>query len=96
MTGVGLDSINKPNRNFIKVLIMVVANVVGDLIAIFIFKSLALVAVASIVFTIIGVWVGYHFLNQELKLNHKLVFSAGIDFYKEMYSKFRKNTHTAK
>ena len=96
MTGVGLDSINKPNRNFIKVFIMVVANVVGDLIAIFIFKSLAMVAVASILFTIIGVWVGYHFLNKELKLDYKLIFTAGIDFYKEMYSKFRKNTHRPK
>ena len=96
MTGVGLDSINKPNRNFIKVLVMVVANVIGDLIAIFIFKSLPLVAVASILFTFIGVWVGYLFLNQELKLDHKHVFTAGIDFYKEMYSKFRKNTSRPK
>ncbi|MFZ4545794.1 MAG: hypothetical protein ACOYN4_00085 [Bacteroidales bacterium] len=92
MTGVGLDSINKPDRNFIKVLIMVIANVIGDLIAIFIFKSLALVAVASILFTAIGVWVGYHFLNKELHIEHRIVFSAGIDFYKEMYAKFRKNS----
>jgi len=96
MTGVGLDSINKPDKNFIKVLIMVIANVVGDLIAIFIFKSLPLVAVASILFTLIGVWVGYHFLNKELRLDHKLVFTAGIDFYKEMYSKLRKNTNRSK
>jgi O-antigen/teichoic acid export membrane protein len=95
MTGVGLDSINKPDRNFIKVLIMVIANVIGDLIAIFIFKSLALVAVASILFTVIGVWVGYHFLNKELHIEHRLVFSAGIDFYKEMYAKFRKNSRRA-
>ena len=45
MTGVGLDSINKPDKNFIKVLYMVITNVIGDLIAIFIFKSLSMVAV---------------------------------------------------
>ena len=39
MTGIGLDSINRPDKNFIKVLIMVVANVIGDLVAIFIFKD---------------------------------------------------------
>ncbi len=91
MTGVGLDSINKPDRNFIKVMIMVVANVIGDLIAIFVFKSLPMVAVASILFTAIGIWVGFRFLNSELHLSHRLVFTAGIDFYKEMYYKFKKN-----
>jgi O-antigen/teichoic acid export membrane protein len=92
MTGVGLDSINRPDRNFIKVLIMVIANVVGDLIAIFIFKSLPMVAVASILFTAVGVWVGYRFLNNELHIHQKLVFTSGIAFYKEMYSKFSSST----
>ena len=95
MTGIGLDSINKPDRNFIKVLIMVVANVVGDLIAIFIFKSLPMVAVASIVFTAIGVWVGYRFLNKELQLQQRLVFTEGIAFYKDMYSKLRNTLRRA-
>ncbi|MEI7662529.1 MAG: hypothetical protein WCK34_10035 [Bacteroidota bacterium] len=90
MTGIGLDSINRPDRNFIKVLIMVVANVIGDLVAIFIFKSLPMVAVASIIFTAIGVWVGYRFLDSELKLEQRLVFTAGIDFYKGMYAKISK------
>lgn len=93
MTGVGLDSINRPDRNFIKVLIMVFANVVGDLVAIFIFKSLPMVAVASILFTAIGVWVGFRFLNTELHLQQKLVFASGIEFYKNMYSKFRQSIH---
>jgi hypothetical protein len=41
MTGAGLDSINKPKINAIKVFVMVVTNVIGDLY-IFIFKSLLL------------------------------------------------------
>jgi O-antigen/teichoic acid export membrane protein len=92
MTGVGLDSINRPDRNFIKVLIMVIANVIGDLIAIFVFKSLPMVAVASIIFTAVGVWVGYRFLDKELHIQQKLVFTSGIVFYKDMYSKFRSST----
>lgn len=67
---------------------MVAANVIGDLIAVFIFKSLAVIAVASILFTAIGIWVGYYFLDKELGLNYRNVFSAGLDFYKSMYLKF--------
>jgi len=93
MTGVGLDSINRPDRNFIKVVIMVIANVIGDLIAIFIFKSLLMVAVASILFTAVGVWVGYSFLHKKLQLEQKLVFTAGIDFYKDMHSKLRNSIY---
>lgn len=89
MTGIGLDSINRPGLNLIKVTIMVVANVVGDLIAVFVFKSLPLVAVASILFTSLGVWVGYRFLNKELQLEQKQVFIAGFDFYKGLLSRLR-------
>ncbi len=91
MTGIGLDSINKPNINFIKVLYMVIANVVGDLIAIFIFKSLSLVAVASIFFTAIGIGVGYYYMDKELSLNYRYIFTSGIDFYKSIYDQFKKN-----
>jgi O-antigen/teichoic acid export membrane protein len=87
MTGVCLDSINRPKINFIKVLYMVIANVIGDLIAIFIFKSLALVAVASILFTALGIWVGFYYLSKELILNYMQIFTSGIDFYKSMYHK---------
>ena len=92
MTGLGLDSINKPKINFIKVLYMVIANVVGDIIAIFIFKSLSLVAVASIFFTAIGVWVGYYYMDKELSLNYKSIFSSGIEFYKTLYCKFKRKS----
>lgn len=89
MTGVCLDSINRPGFNFIKVTYMVIANVIGDLIAIFLFKSLALVAVGSIVFTVIGIWVGFYYLNKELTLEYRQIFKSGIDFYKSMYLKFK-------
>lgn len=89
MTGVCLDSINRPKINFIKVFYMVIANVVGDLIAIFIFKSLNLVAVGSIIFTIIGIWVGFYYLSKELNLEYRQIFRSGIDFYTSMYQKFR-------
>lgn len=87
MTGIGLDSINKPDKNFIKVLIMVAANIIGDLIAIFIFKSLMLVAIVSVIFTALGVGVGYYYLNRELNLEWRQIFSQGTIFYKQMLKK---------
>lgn len=91
MTGIGLDSINKPNINFMKVLYMVIANVIGDIIAIFIFKSLTLVAVASIFFTTVGIMVGYYYMDKELMLNYRLIFQRGFEFYKTIFGKLRKN-----
>jgi O-antigen/teichoic acid export membrane protein len=81
MTGVGLDSINKPKVNAVKVFIMLIANVIGDLIAIFIFKSLIYVAVGSIFFTIIGISIGMYFLDKEISLSFKQIFKSGIQFY---------------
>jgi O-antigen/teichoic acid export membrane protein len=91
MTGIGLDSVNKPNINAVKVFVMVAANLIGDFIAIFVFKSLLLVAVASILFTLIGIWMGMYFLNKELTLSYKEIFSSGIRFYESLFNKITKN-----
>jgi O-antigen/teichoic acid export membrane protein len=93
MTGVGLDSINKPKINAIKVFVMLIANVIGDLVAIFIFKSLILVAIASILFTIIGIWMGMYFINKELSLSFKEIFRSGIKFYISLLNKMTHNRY---
>lgn len=89
MTGVGLDSINKPDKNLIKVFFMVIANVIGDLVAVFIFKSLLAVAVASVIFTLLGVMIGFYFLDRELHISHYKIFSSGLDFYRNVFSKLQ-------
>jgi O-antigen/teichoic acid export membrane protein len=93
MTGVALDSINKPNINAVKVFVMVAANVIGDFIAIFILESLVLVAVASILFTLLGIWMGMYFLNKELSLSYSKIFSSGIDFYLKIFNKVSPNRY---
>ena len=93
MTGVALDSINKPDKNLIKVSVMALANIIGDLIAVFIFKSLLAVAVASIVFTLIGIWIGLKYLDKELKINYLKIFSSGFDFYVDIYNKLVRRKH---
>lgn len=87
MTGITLDSINKPGVNALKVLFMVIANIAGDIIAVFLFKSLILVAVSSILFTIVGIWLGMYFLNKELNLQFSHIFSDGIRFYRSIFNK---------
>ncbi len=87
MTGITLDSINKPQVNALKVLFMVMANIIGDMVAVFLFKSLILVAVSSILFTIAGIWLGMHFLDKELQLQYNHIFSNGISFYRNLVNK---------
>jgi Na+-driven multidrug efflux pump len=65
---------------------MVVANIIGDLIAVFVFKSLLGVALATVIFTVIGVIVGYYYLDKEISLNHKLIWIEGWNVYKDKYA----------
>lgn len=90
-TGVALDSLNKPQKNFYKIIFMAVANIIGDFIAIFgmhyFFPELSIgtlllfVAIASIVFTIIGLVIGFNFLKKEIQVNYKDVYISGFKFY---------------
>jgi len=81
LTGVGLDSINKPKKNFYKIIFMVTANIVGDLIAVFVFKSLLAVAIVTILFTLLGVIIGYYYLSKELQLKFRLIWIEGWKVY---------------
>ncbi|WP_282124237.1 lipopolysaccharide biosynthesis protein [Algibacter mikhailovii] len=87
MTGIGLDSINKPNINALKVLIMLTANIVGDLIAVYLFESLNLVALSTLVFTCIGIGIGSFFLNQQFKISLAGIVKNGNRFYKNLWVK---------
>lgn len=89
MTGIALDSINKPNINALKVLVMVSTNIIGNLIAIFVFKSLILVAVSSIVFTMVGIMIGMYFLNKEMTISYRGIFKYGLKFYAMMWRQLR-------
>jgi O-antigen/teichoic acid export membrane protein len=85
MTGIALDAINRPRVNALKVLIMVTLNIIGDLIAIFIFQSLIMLAIASILFTMAGIWLGMYFINKELKVTYNGIYKHGIKFYQNIW-----------
>lgn len=90
MTGVGLDAINKPEKNFYKIIAMVLANIIGDLIAVFVFKKLLFVAYATWIFTFVGVILGYIYLNREVPLNFFKIFTIGWKSLIQYF--FRKQT----
>jgi len=88
MTGIGLDSINKPNINALKVTVMLAANIIGDLIAVFIFGSLELVAFSTLLFTCIGILLGVYFLNKEFQISVLGMCSEGYKFYRTLSNQF--------
>lgn len=88
MTGIGLDSINKPNINAIKVFIMLATNIIGDVISVFVFESLEMVAIATLVFTSVGIGLGAYFLNKEFKISTIEIFKTGNMFYISLWKQF--------
>ena len=88
MTGIGLDSINKPNINAIKVFIMLATNIIGDVISVFVFESLEMVAIATLVFTSVGIGLGAYFLSKEFKISTIEIFKTGNMFYISLWKQF--------
>lgn len=69
--GVGLMAIDKPELNFYKLLVMLVLNIGFNLIAVFVFQSLELVALATIIFTAAGIITGWTLLSRHTELRIK-------------------------
>lgn len=113
-TGVALDSINRPKKNFFKVVYMASANILGDIFAIFyaskfilafsviyltfytnldlysifshgfqfsILTTLEMVSAVTILFTIIGILIGVHYLKQELDIKLRYIPIEGWKFF---------------
>jgi len=87
ISGVALDSINKPDKNLWKVIFMATANIIGDLVAIYVFKSLFWVAMATILNTIVGFFMGYYYLGKFEEIKYGKFLINGIRFYKELKSR---------
>ena len=92
MTGIGLDSINQPKINAFKVFVMLITNLIGDLLAVFVFESLELVAISTIVFTSLGIVLGSYFLNKEFEVSARAIFKEGNRFYRSMWGQYRQLT----
>lgn len=83
-TGVALFALNKPVKNFHKTMIMLFANIVFDLIAVFVFQSLVAVAMATLIFTILGVFWGWYFVHKESGTGMKDMRSESAKFLTQL------------
>jgi len=71
-TGVALFAMNQPKQNFYKISAMLIANIMMDLVAVFIFQSIVYVAFATLIFTVIGVFIGWYYISQSISINYKI------------------------
>ncbi|WP_316736891.1 lipopolysaccharide biosynthesis protein [Pedobacter aquatilis] len=84
---IGVDVIHLPKINFYKIIIMVISNVAAIFIGVWIYHSVYSIALASIVPTLIAIYMTYKPLNDFYKFSFFGIFSTGfkelILLYKE-------------
>lgn len=89
-----LDVINRPKVNFQKVLIMLAANIIGDVGGIYLFKNVYGVAITSFFPYLIGALVGYYALRQYAPFGFFDMYKLGYKELKELvlpyWNRFRK------
>lgn len=68
-SGIMLDIINRPEKNFTKVLWMLVVNVVGDFLAIHFFHNLEAVAIVSTFAFGTGMFYGFYLLKKYIRVS---------------------------
>ncbi len=87
ISGVALDSLNAPKSNLIKVVFMASVNIVGDLVAIYVFDSLFYVALVTVLNTIIGLIMGYYYLNKIVKIDFMQFVVMGNKFFVDLINR---------
>ncbi len=87
MTGICLDALQLPNKNFLKVLIMAIINIVADLLALYLTNNLVWVAFASVVNAMIGATLGWWMLDKTGVLNGGNIWKEMIDYSKAFTTK---------
>jgi O-antigen/teichoic acid export membrane protein len=78
LTGITLDAIGLPKLNFYKVMIMASVNIIGDIVVIYFFNSIELVALVTVLNVLSGMIIGYVFLKREIDLNLKSILTYGF------------------
>ena len=76
--GITLDLLNKPHLNLIKVMLMLIVNVVGDFVGIYLTHNLYGVALSSIFTFLAGIVYGYWVLKKNLKFKIHDIFKLGM------------------
>jgi O-antigen/teichoic acid export membrane protein len=80
MTGIGLDALQKPDKNFYKVLIMAIINIVADILAIYLTHDLVWVAFATVINALTGAALGWWMLKKTGVLIGNHVYNEMIEY----------------
>lgn len=75
--GVSLDIIHQTKINFIKVLLMLLMNVIGDFGGVYLLGNIYGVALGTFLPLCIGIFFGYYHLNKHVKFKLKNIFVFG-------------------
>lgn len=75
--GITLDILNKPHLNLLKVCLMVLINISGNLLAIHFFSSPELIAVATIITVICGSIIGWVLLSKTIPIKPNELAATG-------------------
>jgi O-antigen/teichoic acid export membrane protein len=76
--GITLDILNKPQKNMTKVVLMLIVNVAGDFLGIYILHNIYGVAIASIFTFLAGIIYGYWELKKHLNFTLTAIFKLGF------------------
>ena len=82
MTGISLDALQLPNKNFQKVLVMAIINIVGDVAAIHFTHQLEWVAFVSVLNGALGVYIGWCMLMQTRLMQPTNIFKETTAYCK--------------
>lgn len=91
-SGIALDVINKPHLNFRKVLVMLTANIVGDIIVLSLTDDIIWVAVVSIVTFATGIIMGFVYLNGTVPFRPVVILKKGFSESLRLVKKYVSNS----
>jgi O-antigen/teichoic acid export membrane protein len=77
LTGVVLDAMGYPRLNFIKVVLMATVNILGNVIVLYWFRSLKMVAIVTIANVLTGTLIGFFITRNKLGISLKSIFLLG-------------------
>jgi len=89
MSGIMLDALNSPDMNFLKIMLMLGLNIIGDLLAVFVLGSLEYVAAVTVAFTLFGAFVGWNMIHNKIGLNFKSIIEESSWFFKGLLLKIK-------
>jgi O-antigen/teichoic acid export membrane protein len=86
--GITLDLIGRPALNMYKVMIMLAVNVVGDIVAIYLFNDVLAVAAVSILTFLVGILAGHLLLAPHLPYRFMDFFTIGYAEFRGFWNNF--------